>query len=722
MAATMDTPSPASPSVNPDLDANPAAMAPPSAQDRSPVSLTREPGNPETPWRGFLEAVKRDWLYGWAQDETTPDTRLILRISDNGVPLGESVADQYRPDLESAGIGDGCHAFSMNVPGGFSPEIRHLIEVRRADDGRHLQGSPWILDAAVCATTVAATASAAPAPWRGKLEIVTRQRIEGWAWDERTPDVPLSLVVLDNGAVIARVLANRYRRDLSAAGIGAGRHAFAVHIPGGLSPLERHVIQVIGEADGCEMPTSPAVIEAATGFDAALEHAVTGALSALTTPADRTRALEFLAAESERLLQLNADDESGREARLIHRQLLRRWGRARQAADGADAAAAPLRRALVIDDRLPAADQEAGAVAILSHMRALKALGYEVSFVAAEELTPSARASAELETQGIRCCASPYYASVEEVLRRQRDGFEVIYLHRVSNARKYLALARQYARRARILYSVADLHHVRLARQAQVESRPELRVQSRQLRLAESVATSAADAVITHSVAEAQWLRQLVKGANVHVVPWSVPVRAASTPWSSRHGVAFIGNFDFAPNVDAARVLASQIMPQVWRADPSIECLLVGSRMPAEVTRLAGPKILVLGHVPDLGTIFERVRLTVAPLRYGAGVKGKVLESFAAGVPCAMSPIAAEGLPLPALLAATVAGNVEQFAALILSLHGDETRAKAIAEAAFAFMGAGFADARIVEQLGAAIEGRRAAPLQVPPAQLGAKG
>jgi glycosyltransferase involved in cell wall biosynthesis len=699
--------------ANADLDANAAAATP------AAVSLTPEPDNPATPWRGFLEVVKRDWLYGWAQDEANPESRLVLRISDNGVPLGEVVADQYRPDLESAGIGDGHHAFSMNVPGGLSPEIRHLIAVQRADDGRHVNGSPWILDAAVSAATVAATSSAAPAPWRGKLEILTRQRIEGWAWDERTPDAPLGLVVLDNGAVIARVLANRYRRDLSAAGIGAGRHAFAVHIPGGLSPLTRHVIQVIGEADGCEMPTSPAVIEAATGFDPALEQAMSSALSALTTPAERARALEFLATESERLLQQNADDESGLEARLIHRQLLRRWGKARHSGDLADAAA-PLRRALVVDDRLPAADQEAGAVAILSHMRALQALGYEVSFVAAEELTPPAGAIAALKTRGIRCCTSPFYASVEEVLRRQKDGFEVIYLHRVSNARKYLALARQYARRARILYSVADLHHVRLARQAQVESRPELQVLSRQLRLAESVAASAADAVITHSLAEAQWLRQSVKGASVHVVPWSVPVRAASAPWSSRHGVAFIGNFDFAPNVDAARILANQIMPQVWGKDPSIECLLVGSRMPTEVTRLANPKILVLGHVPDLATIFERVRLTVAPLRYGAGVKGKVLESFAAGVPCAMSPIAAEGLQLPALLAGTVAGNVQQFAALILSLHGDEARAGAIAEAALAFMGAGFGDATVAEQLGAVIEGRRAP--DAPLAQLGAKG
>jgi len=688
------------------------------------VGVTPAPGSPSTPWRGLLEGVTRDWVSGWAQDEANPESRLVLRISANGVPLGEAVADQYRPDLESAGIGDGRHAFAMNVPGGLFPGIPHLIAVQRADDGRHLNGSPRILQAAVSPAAAAAMPSGGAggaAPWRGSLDTVTRQRIEGWAWDERTPDTPLALVILDNGAVIARVLANRYRRDLQEADIGAGRHAFAVHIPGGLSPLTRHVIQVIGEADGCEMPKSPKVIEAATAFDAALEQAISSALSALTTPAERAHALEFLAVESERLLQQNADDESGREARLVHRQLLLRWGKALPAGDTAKAV--PLRRALVIDDRVPAADQDAGAVAILSHMRALQDLGYEVSFVAAEELTPPPGASAAFETQGIRHCAAPYYASVEEVLRRQQDRFEVVYLHRVSNAHKYLALARQYARRARILYGVADLHHVRLARQAQLERRPELWIQSRRLHRAECEAAHWADVVITHSTTEAQWLRQSVKGANVHVVPWTVPLRAASTPWSTRHGLAFIGNFAFEPNVDAARFLANEIMPRVWGVDASIECLLVGSRMPVEVTRLASPKILVQGHVADLATIFERVRLTVAPLRYGAGVKGKVLNSLAAGVPCAMSPIAAEGLQLPVPLAATVAGSVDQFAALILSLHADEARAHVVAQSALSFIDSGFREAAVAEQLSAAIEGRRApdAP-QIPISDVAAKG
>jgi glycosyltransferase involved in cell wall biosynthesis len=91
-------------------------------------------------------------------------------------------------------------------------------------------------------------------------------------------------------------------------------------------------------------------------------------------------------------------------------------------------------------------------------------------------------------------------------------------------------------------------------------------------------------------------------------------------------------------------------MPLVWRDAPQIECLLVGSDMPDAMRDLARQGVVLVGAVADLGSVFDRVRLTVAPLRFGAGVKGKVLDSLASGVPCVMSPVAAEGLALPPAL------------------------------------------------------------------------
>ena len=136
----------------------------------------------------------------------------------------------------------------------------------------------------------------------------------------------------------------------------------------------------------------------------------------------------------------------------------------------------------------------------------------------------------------------------------------------------------------------------------------------------------------------------------MRVVPWAVPVAAVRTPFAERSGVAFIGGFAHAPNADAARWLVHEIMPLVWREAPEVECLIVGSDMTDDLRReLAHPRVTVLGRVDHLSDVFERVRLTVAPLRFGAGLKDKVLRSMAAGLPCVGTPEAFSGMQeLPA--------------------------------------------------------------------------
>jgi autotransporter passenger strand-loop-strand repeat protein len=661
--------------------------------------------------RGQLDQVDRGRITGWARDIAAPDRPVRLRILDNGVTIGEVTANAYRNDLLYRGIGDGRHGFDFSIVGGLSPLLRHVIRVQRAIDGQDLPNSPWMLDAAPL-TLAAPTATAARL--HGQVDLATRDRIAGWAQDAADPGTPVGLQILDNGLPIARVLANRGRADLADAGIGNGRYAFDLVIPGGLSPLSRHVIQVQREADGAELPGSPTVIEAANAFDDDLQQTVANAVAAVGADEDRDRVLSFILQQADRLLQQRADAEAHRIGRLAHREFHRRWGPLVQAAAGsagtsdgladtAVASAVPVLRALVIDERLPAAGRDAGSQAILSHMRVLQHLGYAVSLVAADEMVPTAAAAATLEAAGVTCCVAPFYAGVEDVLRRQVDCFDVVYMHRIGIATRYLGLARRYMPWARILYSVADLHHVRLERQAAVEARPELHAVSRRVRLEESVAAWSADAVITHSAEEAETLGRLVPEASVYRAPWQVPERAVSVPFSARDGVAFVGSYAHAPNVDAACWLVEAVMPLVWQTDPDLECLLVGSDMPEAVRILARPGVLVLGQVAELGELFDRVRLTVAPLRYGAGVKGKVLESFASGVPCVMSPIAAEGLGLPENLLALVGDDAAALAALICRLHRDADAHRKAARAGRALIRANHAETFVTAALQAAI-------------------
>ncbi len=631
---------------------------------------------------GYVDRVDRAGLTGWAWDAGDPSAHVTLRVLDGEAVIGRVTANAFRPDLVDAGIGDGRRGFTLAFPGGLAPHVPHLIRVVRDSDGAELNGSPWRLDPLPAIATDGAA--------QGYFDHCTRDVLRGWALDPDRPDEPVALQVLDNGVPIGRILANRHRPDLVASGVGTGRHAFEFAVPGGLSPLARHVISVRRESDGTDLSGSPSVIETAETFDADLEAGISRAVAALA-PGDARRAnvLSFLAAQADRLLQAQADEDARRAARR---------GRTPTAL-----------RALVIDTAWPAADRDAGSRAILSHIGALRRLGYSVSLAAAATGAPDAATVAALEDRGIACCRVPFYGSVEEVLRRQAGCFDLIYLHRLSSASSYLALARRHHPAASILYGVADLHHLRLARQAAVERRPELLAASRRARIEEGMAALSADVVITHSPVEAAILREMVPDARVHVVPWDVPVNPTRVAFADRTGVAFVGSYHHAPNVDAARVLVEAVMPIVWRTAPWIECVLAGSGMPEAMRRWARPGVVPLGPVQALDDVFARVRLTAAPLRYGAGVKGKVLDSWAAGLPCVMSPVAAEGLSLPHALSATVGADMAGIAAEIVRLHEDEAAHAQAAAAGLATIDGEFGVARVDAALAGAIDWRAAA-------------
>ncbi|MBV9628264.1 MAG: Hint domain-containing protein [Xanthobacteraceae bacterium] len=312
-------------------------------------------------------------------------------------------------------------------------------------------------------------------------------------------------------------------------------------------------------------------------------------------------------------------------------------------------------RALVVDSRFPQVGHDGGSNAILDHVRALQAAGFVVKFHALSG------------------------SSFNAFARAHAGAFDLVYLHREETATRCLKPARQYFD-AQIVYSIADLHHLRLKAQSRFdqEHSAELIQEAQGVALRELAAAFEADCVITHSVSEATQLEQLetiAQARKVRVVPWTVPVAPVQTRFARRSGVAFVGHFSHAPNRDAARWLVNEIMPLVWREAPELQCLIVGSNLPAELSReLTRPQVAVLGRVERLSDLFERIRLTVAPLRFGAGLKDKVLRSMAAGLPCFGTAEAFSGMPeLPAeIVSMCQRETAPDLAAAIVAMHRHE--------------------------------------------------
>ncbi len=524
--------------------------------------------------------------------------------------------------------------------------------------------------------------------FEGNVEVLDRHGLHGWAYDRDDP-APVELVVHVADRAPVRLLANFYRSDLEQAGIGDGRHGFSLALEG-LSPLVPHTVRVARASDGRDVPGSPRVVEASLQIDAGLQDHLARLLAGTEGEDVQRHWAAFLAQQADRLLQRAADHRSRRPPASAPQMFRVRWS-------GRDAPRPmPAPRALVIDDRLPREDRDAGSRAVMSHVRSLQRLGYAVTFAAADMVGDRAGGDglAALEAAGVACHCAPWCGSVEEVLRREADSFAVAYIHRSGNAR-YLPLVRHHQRRARVVLSVADLQHLRLARQAEAEGRPELLDLSRRVRVGELSAASAADRVITHSTYEAALLRQALPNARVHVVPWAVTPCPAPTPFEERHGVAFIGSYPHPPNLDAAWWLLQDVMPLVRERHPSITCTLAGSDMPDSLRVAAGPGVVMLGHVPELASLFGRVRLTAAPLTFGAGVKGKVLDSLAHGVPCACTPVAAEGIGLPPALDATVAETAAGLAQVICRLHEDAAFNGACREAGLGYVRERLAEAAV---------------------------
>jgi glycosyltransferase involved in cell wall biosynthesis len=142
---------------------------------------------------------------------------------------------------------------------------------------------------------------------------------------------------------------------------------------------------------------------------------------------------------------------------------------------------------------------------------------------------------------------------------------------------------------------------------------------------------------------------------------------------SGRDGVLFIGGFGHVPNGDAVHWFASEVWPLIRQMIPDCRWRIVGSSMPDDIVALGNlPGVEVLGQVAELAPLYRRVRVSIAPLRFGAGAKGKVGQSLAYGVPAVCTSIGAEGMGLVDGVHVLIADEPERLAEQVVRLLRDD--------------------------------------------------
>jgi glycosyltransferase involved in cell wall biosynthesis len=153
--------------------------------------------------------------------------------------------------------------------------------------------------------------------------------------------------------------------------------------------------------------------------------------------------------------------------------------------------------------------------------------------------------------------------------------------------------------------------------------------------------------VIYPSEAEAETVRTMMpRTLSRGIVPFTFPVMPERHIPPAERSILFVAGFAHPPNVDAALFLLHEILPKLESDIGPVRVVLAGSHPTDTVRALAGPNVEVTGYISDeaLSSLYERMRVAVVPLRFGAGVKGKVVEALSRGLPLVTTSTGAQGI------------------------------------------------------------------------------
>ena len=341
-------------------------------------------------------------------------------------------------------------------------------------------------------------------------------------------------------------------------------------------------------------------------------------------------------------------------------------------------------RILVIDWGIPTPDQDSGSASTFSYLQILARAGFEVLF-APHNLTPrpayrgildqlgvtsTARYLSGLRSIDVKPLTAPRWTSIESVVEKVGPTCDLLLLYRAPFASQIFDLARRAAPAAKILFHAVDLHHLRMEREAKLFGDPLMAEAASAMRETELKLVNQADTTIVVSEYESSLLRRLTPLARVH----QIPILREATPipecdWENRRNFLFIGGFRHSPNVDAVLWFVREVWPKLQAMGYSDSFTITGAHVPPEINDLASDRIVIRGYVRDLPPLFKKHRLSVAPLRYGGGIKGKIVTSLSFGVPVVATSIAAEGMGLGTDDGILVADTADRMAEQIVRLY-----------------------------------------------------
>ena len=344
---------------------------------------------------------------------------------------------------------------------------------------------------------------------------------------------------------------------------------------------------------------------------------------------------------------------------------------------------------LVVDHYVPHYDKDAGGRCTYMYLQLFVAMGFQVTFIG-DNFFKHEPYTTVLNQMGIEVLyGNNYYLNWQQWLKDNGHYFDYIYLQRPHISIKYIDLVKNHSK-AKIIYFAHDLHHIREMREYEITHDPKLLESAQNWKKIEYELFSKADVGHVVGSYEQEVMQKAFPDKPIRNIPLylyeSIP-GDIERDFTKRKDLLYVGGFQHHPNTDAVLWFAGEVFPKILEAYPDIVWHVVGGNQPKEILDLAGEHILIHGFVSDeeLERYYRTCRIAVVPLRYGAGVKGKVVEANYWQIPLVTTPIGAEGLSREED-SMVVESDAEEMAKRIIALYQDPEALRKLSENSVAFI------------------------------------
>jgi glycosyltransferase involved in cell wall biosynthesis len=370
------------------------------------------------------------------------------------------------------------------------------------------------------------------------------------------------------------------------------------------------------------------------------------------------------------------------------------------------------RTILVMDRFVPRPDHDAGSRVTFLILSLLRAEGWAVAFWPHEDRADAGPYARALEAIGVSVVDHRFAGDAQAWLAQHGERLDHVMLIRPGVATALLPAVLRHSD-AVLSYYGLDLQYARHRQEARLHRNLEMLEAADRMEYAERRIWRAVDVVLNPSAEEAAEVRRLEPGVDARALPLycfdDFPPARPPVPGLT---LLFVAGFAHAPNVDAACWFVRTVLPLVRTRQPQARLVLAGAAPDATVRALAGPQVVVTGQISEaaLEDWYANARVAVVPLRFGAGVKGKVVEALHAGLPLVTTPVGAQGLPGLAAIA-PVHDEAATQAEAILRLLTDDAAWQAQSAAQVAYARRHFASAVMRRALLAALAGSEGAAL-----------